>query len=131
MTTSSFLDDDDLLEPRVESLLIPGDGTLLHADLVLPAGATALVVFAHGTGSSRNSPRNRFVAGVLKERGLGTLLFDLLTSLETCLDAVDLRLRLTPISLERRPSRRPLCVKDGSRAIAARLRGDRLRTPGA
>ncbi|HVZ33388.1 MAG TPA: alpha/beta hydrolase, partial [Polyangiaceae bacterium] len=93
MTTSNFLDDDDQMEPREESLLIPADGTLLEADLVLPADSSALVVFAHGSGSSRNSPRNRFVAGVLNERGLGTLLFDLLTSSETCLDAIDLRLR--------------------------------------
>lgn len=47
-------------------------------DLVLVPGATGLVLFAHGSGSSRHSPRNRFVAEVLQRRGLGTLLFDLL-----------------------------------------------------
>ena len=46
------------------------------------SGATGLVIFAHGSGSSRRSPRNQFVAGVLREAKLGTLLFDLLTSAE-------------------------------------------------
>ena len=45
----------------------------------MPAGARGLVVFAHGSGSSRHSPRNRYVAGVLQRAGLATLLFDLLT----------------------------------------------------
>ena len=47
--------------------------------LTVPDGAIAIVVFAHGSGSSRHSPRNRFVASVLNRAGLGTLLFDLLT----------------------------------------------------
>jgi putative phosphoribosyl transferase len=47
--------------------------------VVLPAGAPGIVVFVHGSGSSRHSPRNRFVAAVLNDAGLGTLLFDLLT----------------------------------------------------
>jgi dienelactone hydrolase len=51
----------------------------LDGDLTLPTGADGLIVFAHGTGSSRHSPRNRFVAGVLVESGVGTLLLDLLT----------------------------------------------------
>ena len=51
----------------------------LAGDLDLPAGARALVLFAHGSGSSRHSPRNRFVAEVLRGRRLGTLLFDLLS----------------------------------------------------
>lgn len=93
MTTAILSDDDDLREAREESLLIPADGAPLEADLMLPAGATALVIFAHGSGSSRSSPRNRFVARVLQEHGLGTLLFDLLTSSESCLDAIDVRLR--------------------------------------
>jgi predicted phosphoribosyltransferase/dienelactone hydrolase len=55
-------------------------GTLhLPGHLTVPAGATGLVVFAHGSGSSRHSPRNEFVAEILHESGLGTLLFDLLT----------------------------------------------------
>ncbi|QES47089.1 phosphoribosyl transferase [Streptomyces venezuelae] len=54
----------------------------LAGDLVLPEGAEAVVVFAHGSGSSRHSPRNRAVASALNAAGLGTLLFDLLTPAE-------------------------------------------------
>lgn len=61
---------------------IPIDGLSLEGELVIPDGATGLVVFAHGSGSSRHSPRNNFVAEVLREHGLGTLLFDLLTERE-------------------------------------------------
>jgi putative phosphoribosyl transferase len=50
--------------------------------LTVPQGAPGIVVFAHGSGSSRHSPRNRYVASVLSEAGLGTLLFDLLTPAE-------------------------------------------------
>jgi predicted phosphoribosyltransferase/dienelactone hydrolase len=68
----------------------PVDAGGSEAALVVPDGATGLVVFAHGSGSSRFSPRNRYVAGVLEEAGLGTLLVDLLTSEE---EQVDLRTR--------------------------------------
>jgi putative phosphoribosyl transferase len=51
----------------------------LPGTLMLPPQAAGIVVFAHGSGSSRHSPRNRHVASVLQQRGLGTLLFDLLT----------------------------------------------------
>jgi len=61
-------------------LRIPlGDQTEVAGDLVLPEGARRLVLFAHGSGSSRHSPRNRQVARVLNERRLATLLLDLLT----------------------------------------------------
>jgi putative phosphoribosyl transferase len=59
--------------------VIPVDGVTVEGHLHLPEPATAVVVFAHGSGSSRHSPRNRFVADVLYEAGLGTLLLDLLT----------------------------------------------------
>lgn len=62
----------------------------LEGDLGLPEGANGIVVFAHGSGSSRFSPRNQFVAQQLQNRGLATLLFDLLTSEE---EEVDLRTR--------------------------------------
>ncbi|HEX5683015.1 MAG TPA: dienelactone hydrolase family protein [Ideonella sp.] len=62
-------------------------GVLLAADLSLPAHATGLVVFAHGSGSSRFSPRNRQVAKVLNEAGLATVLADLLTPAEEAADA--------------------------------------------
>ncbi|HEY8478288.1 MAG TPA: dienelactone hydrolase family protein [Spirillospora sp.] len=61
---------------------IPIDGGALQGTLERPAGATGVVIFAHGAGSSRFSPRNRFVAGELRAAGVGTLLFDLLTEEE-------------------------------------------------
>ena len=64
-------------EPR--SLRITLSDVTLPGDLVLPAGAAGLVLFAHGSGSSRLSPRNRYVAGVLNDASFATLLFDLLT----------------------------------------------------
>lgn len=61
---------------------IPADAVTLEGELAIPPGAQGVVAFAHGSGSSRHSPRNTFVAGVLQEAGLGTLLFDLLTRAE-------------------------------------------------
>lgn len=61
---------------------IPAGGSTLHGDLVIPPGATGLVVFAHGSGSSRHSVRNRYVARVLNHGGFGTLLLDLLSPYE-------------------------------------------------
>ncbi|MEW5881822.1 MAG: alpha/beta hydrolase [Pseudomonadota bacterium] len=69
------------MKPR--AVAIAADAVVtLPGDLVLPSGARGLVLFAHGSGSSRLSPRNRYVAGVLNEDGLATLLFDLLTPAE-------------------------------------------------
>lgn len=61
------------------AVFIPAGEISLAGDLALPAMARGVVVFAHGSGSSRHSPRNRAVAGVLQEAGLATLLMDLLT----------------------------------------------------
>ena len=61
---------------------IPLDGTVLAGHLHLPDEPAGVIVFAHGSGSSRHSPRNRFVADVLAHAGLGTLLLDLLTPKE-------------------------------------------------
>jgi dienelactone hydrolase len=58
----------------------------LSGNLTTPENSEALVLFAHGSGSSRHSPRNQFVAGTLNRAGLGTLLFDLLTPEEEALD---------------------------------------------
>jgi pimeloyl-ACP methyl ester carboxylesterase len=65
-----------------QHVTIPIDNVELEGLLEIPEGATGLVVFAHGSGSSRKSPRNNFVADVIRDRGLGTLLFDLLTEKE-------------------------------------------------
>jgi putative phosphoribosyl transferase len=74
----------------------------LQGDLTVPAGARGVVLFAHGSGSSRKSPRNRLVASVLQGAGLATLLFDLLTEDEEEEDAVDARLRFDIDLLARR-----------------------------
>src|SRR5262249_11122820 len=66
---------------------------MLEGDLGLPSGARGIVVFAHGSGSSRHSPRNRFVAQELREAGLATLLFDLLTAEGEEEDALNAPLR--------------------------------------
>jgi pimeloyl-ACP methyl ester carboxylesterase len=67
---------------------IQSDGVLLYGWLEIPDRATGVVVFVHGSGSSRFSKRNNMVAGFLRDGGLGTLLFDLLTSDEERVDAV-------------------------------------------
>ena len=58
---------------------IPVDQFMLSGDLVVPDKSVGMVVFAHGSGSSRHSPRNAYVAEMLQEASIGTLLFDLLT----------------------------------------------------
>jgi dienelactone hydrolase len=65
---------------------IPAGRAVLWGNLTIPENSVALVLFAHGSGSSRHSPRNQFVAGTLNRAGLGTLLFDLLTPEEEALD---------------------------------------------
>ncbi|MHB0876753.1 MAG: dienelactone hydrolase family protein [Anaerolineae bacterium] len=65
----------------------------LEGNLALPDGAGGVVLFAHGSGSSRHSPRNRYVAAELQGAGLGTLLIDLLTAREEAIDARTRHLR--------------------------------------
>jgi dienelactone hydrolase len=72
---------------------IPLKGVTLGAHVVIPLKARGLVIFAHGSGSSRHSPRNQYVARVLREAGLGTLLFDLLTADEERAEAYTRHLR--------------------------------------
>ncbi|MGA8145131.1 MAG: dienelactone hydrolase family protein [Candidatus Acidiferrales bacterium] len=66
---------------------------LLEGTLVVPQGCTGVVLFAHGSGSSRRSPRNRYVARVLQSQGIATLLFDLLTRAEESVDEFTGKLR--------------------------------------
>ncbi len=75
------------------SLQIPAGGVVLDADLVVPEPAGGVVLFAHGSGSSRHSPRNRYVAGELQASRLVTVLADLLTPAEEQLDTRTGRLR--------------------------------------
>jgi putative phosphoribosyl transferase len=84
------------------TLRIVADGAALTGDLVVPSGATGIVAFAHGSGSSRLSPRNRFVAEALNEAGLATLLIDLLTPDEDAADQVTRELRFDIAVLARR-----------------------------
>jgi putative phosphoribosyl transferase len=89
-------------------------GESVWGDLAVPAGAAGIVVFAHGSGSSRHSARNRSVAVALREAGFATLLFDLLTSAEERRDEVTAELRFDiPFLAER--------LRDVIRAV----RGDR------
>jgi len=72
------------------------------ADLIIPQRAAGVVLFAHGSGSSRHSPRNQFVARTIRESGTGTLLFDLLTGEEEIEDNITARLRFDIGLLARR-----------------------------
>jgi dienelactone hydrolase len=66
-------------EMKTAAVQVNADGVQLDGDLSVPEGARGVVLFAHGSGSSRRSPRNRLVAAALQRAGLATLLFDLLT----------------------------------------------------
>lgn len=70
------------MEARARGVRIPIGQMHLEGEVSLPPGAAGIVLFAHGSGSSRHSPRNQFVARVIRESGVGTLLFDLLTPAE-------------------------------------------------
>lgn len=73
-------------QPIVREVRIPADRGSLTGDLALPPRAGGLVLFAHGSGSSRHSPRNRYVAEELRRGDIGTLLMDLLTPQEEDVD---------------------------------------------
>lgn len=68
------------------TIQLPAAGVELEGSLVVPDGATGVVLFAHGSGSSRHSSRNRYVAAQLQEAGFATLLIDLLTAEEERVD---------------------------------------------
>jgi pimeloyl-ACP methyl ester carboxylesterase len=74
-------------------MVIPLEGVNLEGEVELAEKGRGLVLFAHGSGSSRHSPRNQFVARVLRESGIGTLLFDLLTPQEEKAEAMTRHLR--------------------------------------
>jgi putative phosphoribosyl transferase len=109
---------------------IPVPGAELAGHLTIPARAREVVLFAHGSGSSRHSPRNRYVASVLQEGGLGTLLFDLLTASEEAhrsavfdIDLLASRLVATSEWLEREPAAAglPIAYFGASTGAAAAL----------
>jgi pimeloyl-ACP methyl ester carboxylesterase len=89
-------------DPKSWALRIPCDEVTLSGDLEIPTNPVGLVLFAHGSGSSRFSRRNRSVAAVLRASGVATLLFDLLTEDEEAVDAYTTHLRFDIGLLTRR-----------------------------
>jgi hypothetical protein len=87
---------------REREVQIPVGPVMLRGDLAVPDSAGGIVLFAHGSGSSRHSPRNRYVAQVLQRAGLATLLMDLLTPEEDALDAQTAAMRFDIAVLARR-----------------------------
>lgn len=87
------MNDDSRPSPRPHPVRIPAGHATLDGDLRLPGDARGLVLFAHGSGSSRRSPRNQAVAKTLAAAGLATLLFDLLTPEEEIIDEVTRQFR--------------------------------------
>lgn len=73
-------------EALLRNIKIPINDLILNGDLQIPNNASAIILFAHGSGSSRLSPRNRLVANALNQQGFATLLFDLLTPEEEIID---------------------------------------------
>ncbi len=87
---------------RSTDVEIPAGTVVLRGVLSVPKGAQGMVLFAHGSGSGRLSPRNRFVAGALERVGLATLLFDLLTGNEEKQDVLTAEYRFDiPLLTER------------------------------
>jgi putative phosphoribosyl transferase len=93
---------EDRPHPGAEAVRITVNGVALDGDLARPSGTGGIVLFAHGSGSSRHSPRNRQVAEHLQRAGFGTLLLDLLTPDEEQLDLRSRKLRFDIGLLARR-----------------------------
>jgi putative phosphoribosyl transferase len=92
-------------ETTRQARIMIGEGMWLDADVTVPASAIGVVLFAHGSGSGRSSPRNQFVAGHLNAQHLTTVLADLLTSNEARVDEHTLGLRFDIPLLARRVER--------------------------
>jgi len=86
------------------SIYVPAGRAQMQGDLMIPEHSTAIAVFAHGSGSSRHSPRNKYVAQALNEAGISTLLIDLLTADEELLDIDTGQLRFDIVLLANRLS---------------------------
>ncbi|HVJ09203.1 MAG TPA: phosphoribosyltransferase family protein [Acidisarcina sp.] len=97
---TSLSDSENHIDQREVSMEIAG--VTLSGTLSLPKAPKGIVLFAHGSGSSRHSPRNRYVARVLQSRGIATLLFDLLTAEEESIDRPTAELRFDIELLARR-----------------------------
>lgn len=81
------------IQPAATPVRVDLEDIALHGDLVVPEHALGLVIFVHGSGSSRFSPRNKYVAGKLNNAGLATLLLDLLTDEEQRIDTETMEFR--------------------------------------
>jgi pimeloyl-ACP methyl ester carboxylesterase len=92
----------ELADDTLQVVEIRCGGVVLEGELAIPRGASGLVIFAHGSGSSRHSSRNQFVARVIRQSGNGTLLFDLLTADEEAQDNITAELRFDIPFLARR-----------------------------
>jgi len=93
---------DQTARPQPRSVQVPAGAVRLDGDLTVPPEPIGTVVFAHGSGSGRFSPRNRYVAGLLARHGLATLLMDLLTAAEEEIDRRTAHLRFDiPLLSER------------------------------
>jgi putative phosphoribosyl transferase len=106
-------------ETAEQAVRLPAGDVLLEGNLGLPQGAAGVVLFAHGSGSSRHSARSRAVAAAFRQAGLGTLLFDLLSAEEEEMDAQTMLLRFDIALL----ATRLMCAVDwiGNRAEARGL----------
>ena len=104
--------------------IIPAGPVHIEGMLELPADAQGIVLFAHGSGSSRHSPRNRYVAGLLQQAGLGTLLLDLLTpGVRGQQKAVAEELGITTQAVSKAVARAQWNEEHAARPAAARLLG--------
>jgi putative phosphoribosyl transferase len=119
------------MTPHASELHLRIDGVVLDGLIEMPAEGSGIVVFAHGSGSSRFSPRNRLVARALNKRGMGTFLLDLLTSAESAIyetrfdiDLLTARLSGAVRRLQEDPhfSNEPLGLFGASTGAAAALR---------
>ena len=113
------------LSARETTVTVPAGAVTLEGSLALPEGASGIILFAHGSGSSRHSPRNRYVAEELRLGGFGTLLLDLLTAAE---EAVDERTRELRFDIELLAERLTaamdwILTDDGLRALPVGLFG--------
>jgi putative phosphoribosyl transferase len=98
-----------------------GRTAFLSGNLVTPTGAKGIVAFAHGSGSSRHSPRNQYVARQLRHSGLGTLVFDLLTADEQLEDARTQTLRFDIALMGRRMGNATAWLADLAHPAARRI----------
>jgi putative phosphoribosyl transferase len=104
-----------------ETVRLSLDDATLEGSLTIPPNAHGIVIFAHGSGSSRHSPRNRYVAGVLNQHDFAILLLDLLTAKEERIDEVTRHLRFDVRLLARRLAGAAAWAKNNPDTAALRI----------